>query len=99
MPNWDHEDLKQPQNKLVEPVRESKVPGESAIVCICYTNWRGETKMRRILPKRLWFGKMPPYHRDEQWLLDATDLDKQQPRTFALKDVRSWFPTPTSTAE
>jgi len=59
-------------------------------VKILYTNYRGETSVRNILPKKLYFGSTE-YHKDEQWLLLADDLDKNEERTFAMKDVNSWF--------
>lgn len=61
----------------------------SETVSILYTNHRGETAVRRIKPLRLWFGATE-WHTKEQWLLDAEDLDKKEPRTFAMKDVLSW---------
>ncbi len=58
-------------------------------VIILYTNYRGETALRKITPKKIWFGKTE-YHPEEQWLLDAFDLDKQADRTFAMKDIKEW---------
>jgi predicted DNA-binding transcriptional regulator YafY len=58
---------------------------------IRYTNHRGEIAVRRILPFHIWFGKSP-YHDGEQWFLDAVDLDKNQLRGFAMKDISEWRP-------
>jgi len=52
-----------------------------------YTNWRGETSVRRVSPRRLWFGSTE-WHPDRQWLLHAYDHDKQELRDFALADCR-----------
>lgn len=60
------------------------------IVYIVYTNYRGETRVRKILPLRLWFGNTK-WHPEEQWLLDAYDVEKEANRTFAMKDIRAWF--------
>lgn len=60
------------------------------IVSIVYTNYRGETSVRRIIPKRVWFGSTE-WHPEEQWLLDAIDVEKEVERSFAMKDIRSWF--------
>lgn len=57
---------------------------------IIYTNYRGETDVRRIRPSRIWFGKTE-WHPDEQWLLDAVDLIKKEKRSFAMKDIRAWI--------
>ncbi|HSX41972.1 MAG TPA: hypothetical protein VLE93_01330 [Candidatus Saccharimonadales bacterium] len=59
------------------------------IVEITYSNYRGETGTRQIIPKKIWFGATE-YHPDEQWLLDAFDVTKKADRTFALKDITSW---------
>jgi predicted DNA-binding transcriptional regulator YafY len=59
-------------------------------VAILYTNYRGETAVRRIVPKRIWFGKTD-WHPEEQWILDALDVEKGADRGFALKDVKAWF--------
>lgn len=56
---------------------------------IVYTNYRGETALREVLPQRVWFGATE-WHPEEQWLLDAIDLDKGAPRSFALRDIQSY---------
>jgi len=62
---------------------------EKKAVRIVYTNYRGETAERRIIPKELIFGSTE-YHPEEQWLLVAFDLDKNAERTFAFKDIKVW---------
>lgn len=59
-------------------------------VRIVYTNYKGVTAIRRILPEKIYFGSNE-WHPAPQWLLDAIDLDKEAPRTFAIKDIRAWF--------
>jgi hypothetical protein len=59
-------------------------------ITIVYTNWKGETSIRRILPKQISFGSNE-WHPTPQWLLEAYDLDKKDIRNFALKDIRTWF--------
>lgn len=60
-------------------------------VLIDYTNHRGERRQRQIRPKAMRFGSTAWHHQD-QWLLDAHDLEKHEERTFALKDIHSWTP-------
>ena len=60
------------------------------IVNILYTNYRGETAIRKIIPNKIWYGKTD-WHPENQWLLDALDVDKNAERSFALKDIKSWF--------
>jgi predicted DNA-binding transcriptional regulator YafY len=57
---------------------------------ILYTNWRGETAERLILPVRLWFGTTE-WHKHEQWLLRAVDIEKDAERDFALKDIHKFL--------
>lgn len=61
---------------------------------VVYTNHAGETRIRRIQPKRIYHGATT-WHPVPQWLLDATDLDKGQHRTFAMAGVRAWLPPDT----
>lgn len=51
-----------------------------------YTNYKGETEVRHVIPERVWFG-VTPYHPDPQWFLGAFDLDRKADRNFAFKDV------------
>lgn len=56
---------------------------------IDYTNWKGERFIRRIVPIRIFFGSNE-WHTKPQWLIEANDLEKNAPRTFAMKDIHSW---------
>jgi predicted DNA-binding transcriptional regulator YafY len=58
-------------------------------VTIIYTNWKSETSERIIVPRELWFGHTE-WHKDDQWLLKALDVNKQEIRDFALKDIKEW---------
>ena len=55
-------------------------------VIISYTNYRGETSIRTIIPTKLYFGSNE-WHPEKQWLLKAFDEDKQAERDFAFKDI------------
>lgn len=57
---------------------------------ILYTNWKGETAIRHIVPIRLEY-LANEWHPEEQWCLIAFDLDKQAERSFACKDIKNWF--------
>lgn len=76
----------------------STIPSPEAVagrvVVIDYVNHRGERSMRRIVPddvEPFYFGETA-WHAGPQWLLDARDLDKDEDRTFAMKDIHSWKP-------
>jgi len=61
------------------------------LVNIVYTNYRGETAVRQVIPNKIWFGATD-WHPEKQWLLDAYDIAKKANRSFAMKDIKSWFP-------
>jgi len=54
-------------------------------VSVTYTNYRGETARRLIVPKSIRFGSTW-WHPEPQLLLLAFDLEKQEDREFAVKD-------------
>lgn len=59
------------------------------VLTILYRNYKGVTAVRQIVPYYIRFGTTP-HHQEPQALLESFDLDKKEPRTFALKDVLSW---------
>jgi len=64
------------------------------VVWIDYTNYRGERRIREITPHVLFFGKIEPYYPSEQWLLNATDMERGVMRTFAMEKIHAWSHTP-----
>ncbi|RJR10255.1 hypothetical protein C4588_03580 [Candidatus Parcubacteria bacterium] len=63
-------------------------------VKIDYTNWRGERRVREILPMKIMYTKSK-YHSEEQWILEAADLeDNYAIKSFAMRDIHSWIPVP-----
>ncbi|RYY73303.1 MAG: hypothetical protein EOO52_18015 [Gammaproteobacteria bacterium] len=62
---------------------------QDKIVNIIYTNYRGETGLRKIIPEKIWFGSTE-WHPEPQWLLDAVDTEKNAIRNFAMKDIQEW---------
>jgi hypothetical protein len=63
-------------------------------VRILYTNYKGVTAWRSIVPGALRFAATE-YHPQEQWLMDAQDVEKNALRSFAMKDIKEWkFPEP-----
>lgn len=53
---------------------------------ILYTNFKGKTSVRNIIPQEIYFGTTE-WYKDEQWLLDAIDVDKGAIRTFAVNNI------------
>lgn len=66
----------------------------SGEVEIDYTNWRGERRIRRILPTGEIAFKDTPSHPEVQWLLEAVDPEDNKTKWFAMKDIHSWRPVP-----
>ncbi|MCH8519715.1 MAG: hypothetical protein LAT82_03080 [Nanoarchaeota archaeon] len=62
---------------------------EEKIIIISYTNWKGITSQRRIIPQNILFSSNE-YHPEKQWLIEAYDVDKNAMRTFACRDIHSW---------
>jgi hypothetical protein len=63
--------------------------GMSVHAVIDYTNWAGSRELRRIRPRRIYFGSNA-WHADAQLLLDALDLEKDAMRTFAFATIHDW---------
>lgn len=60
-------------------------------VSVIYQNHKGNTRTRRIIPIRMWFGNTP-YHPDPQYLLSADDMDDGVTKDFAMTGFQpgSW---------
>lgn len=54
-------------------------------ITITYTNWKGVTSERSIIPRGVWFGSTE-WHPEPQWLVKALDVEKGAERDFALAD-------------
>lgn len=53
-----------------------------------YTNWRGETSVRHVIPKGIRYAATE-WHPEPQWLLDAFDIDRAADRSFAFSGIRA----------
>ncbi len=67
-----------------------KIEKDKKIVKILYTNWKGVTSYRNIIPESIVF-KATEWHPEEQWILNAFDVEKNAMRGFALKDIKEWI--------
>ena len=67
-----------------------KIEKDKKIVKILYTNWKGVTSYRNIIPESIEF-KATEWHPEEQWILNAFDVEKNAIRGFALKDIKEWI--------
>lgn len=64
-------------------------PPPQEAVELDYTNYRGERRPRTVYLHSLWYGKTE-WHPEEQWFMRAFDLEKDDYRDFALKDLHAW---------
>ncbi|MEW5927814.1 MAG: hypothetical protein AB1941_10030 [Gemmatimonadota bacterium] len=71
------------QHPLAERPSPEMLAGDREPVTILYTNHRGETRPRKVLPVRVWWGSTR-WHPQPQWLLDVVDTEKEERRTFAI---------------
>lgn len=62
----------------------------AAILHFIYTNHRGETAARRVVNPLLFFGATE-YYPETQWLMYAFDIDKDNSRTFAVKNIKEFI--------
>ena len=53
-----------------------------------YTNYQGRVGIRSVVPHRVFYGTVPPYHPNEGWYMEAFDLDKGAVRHFDLSQIR-----------
>jgi predicted DNA-binding transcriptional regulator YafY len=62
-----------------------------AAIEIDYTNHRGERRIRHVLPLGIEHRAAPPWHPEEQWLMLAFDVERDEPaRWFAMSGIHSW---------
>lgn len=65
-------------------------PCNSVLIRMKYRNWKGVVADRCVTEPNLWFGSTE-YHKEEQWLMHAFDVDKGEYRDFALKDILQFY--------
>jgi hypothetical protein len=67
--------------------REIGLPvGAPIEVRFVYKNWRGESASRRAHAVNVWFGSTE-WHPERQWFLRAIDIEKNEFRDFAMRDM------------
>ncbi len=66
---------------------------ESIAIKVLYTNWKGETDQRRIIPLSVKYGKTE-YHPEGQWLMEVWDVDKKAYRIYAFAGIKKWINFP-----
>lgn len=67
----------------------SNFADDPKIVKVNYTNYKGETSTRIIIPKVIYFGANE-WHHEQQWIMVVFDVEKNALREFAIKDIHEW---------
>jgi predicted DNA-binding transcriptional regulator YafY len=78
-----------PEQTLFDVVEAQTQPAKLCVKLV-YTNHRGETAERSVLPIKMWFGNTA-WHGADQWLLEAHDVEKGETRSFAVRDIVRWM--------
>lgn len=60
---------------------------KSQAIKIDYTNYRGERRIRNIIPIKIHRAVNPYHGKEPQWLMEAFDLDKKEFRSFAFSGI------------
>jgi hypothetical protein len=88
-----HTDLMISPEAIDEALAANPLPDELANIAppltIDYTNWRGERRVRDILPLRIFFGSNE-WHKEPQWLLEAVDPEDGKTKTFAFAGIHGF---------
>ena len=71
---------------------KASVPSFEAnqVIKVEYTNWRGESAIRTIVPINLKW-RSTEWHPKAQWLLKVWDVDRNDYREYALKDITKFL--------
>jgi len=77
--------------ELIEPKAETKPERMQTLpvgipIKVKYKNYQGITSIRTIIPQKIYYGSTD-YHKENQWLMDVFDVDKDAPRTYAMMDI------------
>lgn len=60
-------------------------------ISFTYTNYKGETRLRTVVPVTIRFG-LSEFHKGEQWFLTAFDVEREccPTREFAINDIEGF---------
>jgi len=71
---------------LYDPKEDLSLSFLDRSIKVKYKNWKGEIGIRNIVPLFMHYGRTN-YHKEDQWLLSAWDIDKDAERTYAMMDI------------
>lgn len=81
--------MKKSKKQDFNGTREGAIELDDLAVRIWYKNHRGVERSRKIRPISFEF-RATKWHSEPQWILMAMDLEKNQIRYFAMKDIHEW---------
>jgi hypothetical protein len=58
----------------------------NSIIMFNYKNWKDEKGVRTCVVEGIFYGSNA-WHKEEQFLLNGFDLDKNEMRVYAMKDM------------
>lgn len=62
---------------------------DGKVVEIDYTNWKGERRWRRVVPRDVWFG-ISRWHHERQWFMRGWCLESGEQREFCMATIHGW---------
>ncbi len=77
--------------RYVRHLTGHRIDCPAVIVTFRYRNHQGEIADRRVIPYDLRRGSSD-HHPERQWLMNAFDLVRNAPRSFAVRDILGWGP-------
>ena len=66
-----------------------KNENQEKVVKLLYKNWRNETAIRTVLPKRIYFGSTE-WHPTPGWIMVVHDIDRDAEREYFMADIEEW---------
>lgn len=55
-----------------------------------YKNWQENISIRTIIPQSIYYGHTD-FHKNDQWLMDVWDVEKDAQRTYAMLDIMEFI--------
>jgi hypothetical protein len=92
-PALGHTDLMISPEAIDEALAAKPLPEElanpSRPIAVDYTNWRGERRVRKIVPVRIFPGSNQ-WHKEPQWLMEVVEPDDGETKTLAFAGIHGF---------
>lgn len=67
-------------------LHKPKTKPEGIPIKVKYKNWQGNISIRNIIPQNIYYGNTQ-FHKEDQWLMNVWDVEKDAQRTYAMLDI------------